>query len=198
MRKLLTLLLGTALLSSTAAPAPSQTKGTRPERWSKEKANAWYGQLPWLVGCNFIPSTAINQLEMWQADTFDPKTIDRELGWAAGLGFTSVRVFLHDLLWQQDRDGLLRRMEQFLAIADVFDQRFILRLRGVPIHAMHFWIVEAIFHGAPGVAKHLGPFGRAIDLHAHIESDAATWSFTTARCAPARGRCCCRARTERH
>ena len=88
------------------------------ERWSADQAHAWYRQQPWLVGCNYIPSTAINQLEMWQADTFDPKAIDRELGWAAGLGFTSARVFLHDLLWQQDRDGFLRRMEQFLAIAD--------------------------------------------------------------------------------
>lgn len=87
------------------------------ERWSVEKANAWHKAQPWLVGCNFTPSTAINQLEMWQADTFDPKTIDRELGWAAGLGFNSVRVFLHDLLWEQDREGFLKRMEQFLALA---------------------------------------------------------------------------------
>ena len=55
---------------------------------------------------------------MWQADTFDPATIDRELGWAEGLGFNSVRVFLHDLLWEQDAPGFLARMDQFLAIAD--------------------------------------------------------------------------------
>ena len=73
---------------------------------------------PWLVGCNFAPSTAINQLEMWQADTFDPVTIDRELGWAEDLGFNSVRVFLHHMLWEQDAPGFLTRMEQFLAIAD--------------------------------------------------------------------------------
>jgi hypothetical protein len=118
MRKLLTVLGGALLLFWVGAEAPSQTKGANPERWSKDKANAWYGKLPWLVGCNFIPSTAINQLEMWQADTFDPKTIDRELGWAQGLGFNSVRVFLHHLLWQQDRDGLLRRVDQFLDLAD--------------------------------------------------------------------------------
>src|SRR5262249_14800156 len=35
-----------------------------------------------------------------------------------GLGFNSVRVFLHHLLWEQDRDGLQRRMDQFLAAAD--------------------------------------------------------------------------------
>ncbi len=46
----------------------------------------------WPVGCNFIPSTAINQLEMWQKDTYDPNTIDRELGWAEQIGFNTVRV----------------------------------------------------------------------------------------------------------
>ena len=69
------------------------------QAWAPQKADAWYRQMRWLVGCNFSPSTAINQLEMWQADTFDPATIDRELGWAEQLGFNSVRVFLHHLLW---------------------------------------------------------------------------------------------------
>lgn len=86
--------------------------------WPTEKANAWYRSQGWLVGCNFIPSTAINQVEMWQADTFDPTTIDRELGWAEQLGFTSVRVFLHDLLWQQDSKGFLQRLATFLSLAD--------------------------------------------------------------------------------
>ena len=87
-------------------------------RWPAARAANWYRQQPWLVGCNFIPSTAINQLEMWQADTFDPATIDRELGWAAGIGMNSVRVYLHDLLWQQDREGFLQRIDRFLDIAD--------------------------------------------------------------------------------
>jgi len=86
-------------------------------RWSEANANAWSRQHPWLVGCNFSPSTAINQLEMWQADSFDVATIDRELGWAEQLGFTSVRVFLHHLLWQQDAKGFLKRMDQFLGLA---------------------------------------------------------------------------------
>ncbi len=72
---------------------------------------------PWLVGCNFIPSTAINQLEMWQEATFDEVTIERELGWAAGLGLNVCRVYLHDLLYAQDAEGFLRRIERFLAAA---------------------------------------------------------------------------------
>ncbi len=118
MRKLFLCLLSALLLSCVSLPAPSQTGPAARGRWSKEKANAWYAERPWLVGCNYIPHTAINQLEMWQADTFDPKTIDRELGWAQGLGFNSVRVFLHDMLWKQDREGFLRRVDQFLDIAD--------------------------------------------------------------------------------
>jgi len=90
----------------------------RAERWSVERADDWCKQQGWLVGCNFAPSTAINQLEMWQARTFDPNTIDRELGWAQDLGFNSIRVFLHDLLWTQDPEGFIGRMEQFLEIAD--------------------------------------------------------------------------------
>lgn len=87
------------------------------ERWTVDEARAWQQRTGWLVGCNYIPRTAINQLEMWQADTFDPQTIDQELGWAQGLGFNSVRVFLHHLLWEQDADGLCHRIDQFLDIA---------------------------------------------------------------------------------
>ena len=89
-----------------------------PDRWTEERANAWYADTPWPVGANYVPRTAINQLEMWQADTFDPKVIDQELGWAAGLGLNAMRVFLHDILWTQDSAGFLRRMDEFLAIAD--------------------------------------------------------------------------------
>ena len=91
------------LLAVFAAPAFYADAG--PDRWSEQQANDWWKQTGWLVGCNFIPSTAVNELEMWQADTYDPKTIDRELGLAQGLGFNCVRVFLHDIPWQEDRAG---------------------------------------------------------------------------------------------
>ena len=87
------------------------------ERWTPERARDWWSRRPLPVGCNFIPSTAINQLEMWQAVSFDEETIRRELGWAGELGFNSVRVYLHDLLWDQDSGGFLKRVESFLAAA---------------------------------------------------------------------------------
>ena len=85
--------------------------------WTKEQANDWYAKQGWLVGCDFVPSTAIHELEMWQAATFDTATINRELGWAASLGMNTVRVYLHDLLYQQDAEGFLQRMDAFLQIA---------------------------------------------------------------------------------
>lgn len=88
------------------------------EIWTKEQANAWYAKQPWLVGANYNPSTAINQLEMWQEDTFDPKRIDEELGWAEQIGMNTMRVYLHDLLHKDDAEGLYKRMNTFLEIAD--------------------------------------------------------------------------------
>jgi hypothetical protein len=86
-------------------------------RWTDAQANAWYRSQPWLVGSNYIPASAINELEMWQADTFDPKRIDTELGWAESLGMNTMRVFLHDLVWKQDPNGFKRRIDTFLTIA---------------------------------------------------------------------------------
>lgn len=87
------------------------------QRWTEEQANLWYAKQPWPVGADFLPSTAINELEMWQADSFDPATIDRELGWAEGIGMNTMRVFLHNLLWEQDPKGFEQRIEIFLTIA---------------------------------------------------------------------------------
>lgn len=100
------------------APTPPQQPAAPAGRWSEARAAEWYRAQPWLVGANYTPASAINQIEMWQADTFDPARIDRELGWAAAVGMNTMRVFLHDLLWQQDAAGFTKRIDQFLAIAD--------------------------------------------------------------------------------
>jgi hypothetical protein len=107
--KRILLLLSAAILF--AAPAAAR------ERWTAAQANAWYAHQAWPLGSNYIPAGAINQLEMWQADSFNPAEIDRELGWAQGLGMTTMRVFLHDALWQQDQAGFQKRIDTFLAIA---------------------------------------------------------------------------------
>jgi hypothetical protein len=86
-------------------------------RWSADQANAWYQSQGWLVGANYITSTAINQLEMFQPGTYDPRRIDTELRLAQQIGFNTIRVYLHDLLWAQDRQGFLNRLNQFTGIA---------------------------------------------------------------------------------
>lgn len=86
-------------------------------QWTAQQANDWYTRTGWHCGADFLPSTAINQLEMWQADTWDPATIDRELGWAENIGMNVLRVYLHDLAWKADAKGFLERMDEFLAIA---------------------------------------------------------------------------------
>ncbi len=85
--------------------------------WTSEKANQWYASQPWYVGANFLPSTAINQLEMWQAETFDTATIDKELGYAESIGMNMMRVYLHDLVYENDSAGFFDRMDQFLQLA---------------------------------------------------------------------------------
>ena len=107
------LLAGILLTMSFAAV----TLAAEVQHWSEKTANDWYTMQPWLVGSNYILADAINQLEMWQADSFDPQRIDLELGWAQGLGMNTMRVFLHDLLWQQDSAGFQKRIETFLSIA---------------------------------------------------------------------------------
>jgi hypothetical protein len=110
-RRILQLLALIMVLCNAALAAPT-------EKWSQQKANAWYQKQPWLVGSNYTPATAINELEMWQADTFDPQRIDKELGWAESLGMNTMRVFLHDLAWKQDPAGFQRRVNTFLGICD--------------------------------------------------------------------------------
>ncbi len=111
--------VGIAALSTCAASASAPSgASTRPDRWSVEKAWDWYRRQPWPCGFNFVPSTAVNTTELWQAETFDPKTIDRELGWAQGLGFNTFRVFVQYLVWKHDPEGLKKRMDHLLCIAD--------------------------------------------------------------------------------
>lgn len=107
MKKLILFLA--ALLIATPAMARDQ--------WTKKEAASWYANQRWLVGSNYTSATAINELEMWQPETFDPATIDKELGYAEGIGMNTMRVFLHNLLWENDPEGFKKRIDTFLTIA---------------------------------------------------------------------------------
>jgi hypothetical protein len=111
--KLPALLAGGAALTRMPRAA-----AVEPSRWSAARAHRWYRAQGRLVGANYITSTAVNQLEMFQPGTYDPRRIDTELGWAALCGFNTVRVFLHDQLWAQGARAFQLRLEQFVSIAD--------------------------------------------------------------------------------
>jgi hypothetical protein len=117
-KKILVFLLILVTAIANVNGQPSKVGVVPGLRWTAEKATAWYAGQKWIAGTNFLPSTAINQLEMWQADSFDPQTIDRELGWAAKIGLNTMRVYLHSVAWKQDPEGFKKRMDQYLGIAD--------------------------------------------------------------------------------
>ena len=87
------------------------------EQWTPEAANRWYDALPPIRGCNYLPRSAVNSTEMWQAESFDAETMAEELAWAAAAGLNSVRVFHQFLVWQSDAAGYKARIDQFLDIA---------------------------------------------------------------------------------
>lgn len=105
------------LLAAGAALSHVPCASAEAPRWTAERANTWYQAQGWLVGANYIPATAVNQIEMFQQGTYNPQRIDAELRLARVIGFNTVRVFLHDLLWVQDRRGFQQRLAQFVAIA---------------------------------------------------------------------------------
>lgn len=112
MKKFIVLFFASTCMQATIVNAQKERA-----LWSKEKAAEWYSNQGWLRGCNFIPSSAINQLEMWQAESFDAPGIDRELGFAEGIGLNVMRVFLHHLAWEIDSAGFKNRINEYLAIA---------------------------------------------------------------------------------
>lgn len=109
--------IGLSLAVVLCCPALPGSEPHAP-RWTEKQVSDWYAEQPWLVGSDYIPATAINELEMWEPETFDPQRIDKELGWAESIGLNTLRVFLHDLFWQQDPQGFKQRIDTFLQIAD--------------------------------------------------------------------------------
>ncbi|MHB9141037.1 MAG: glycoside hydrolase family 2 TIM barrel-domain containing protein [Paludibacter sp.] len=116
-KKSIYLLLISVFFSVQSQSASLKTSENQDQCWAKEKATVWYAALPWLSGCNFQPSSAINQIEMWQNSSFDAPTIDKELGWAEELGFNTMRVFLSSVVWNAEPDVFKRNIDKFLTIS---------------------------------------------------------------------------------
>jgi hypothetical protein len=119
MKKIICLFVSGILIFSACQPKPEKKSDVaESKRWTMDQATKWSAETGWLRGCNFNPSTAINQLENWQAETFDTITIDRELGWAAAIGMNCMRNYLHHVAWEVDKEGFKSRMNKYLEIAD--------------------------------------------------------------------------------
>ncbi len=124
MKKILSLICVAVLLGSATVANAAKKKAAMPEkpvpaqRWSEEKANAWYDAQEWPVGCVFVPSNTGTPVEMWAAEYFDEALIDRELGLAESLGFNVIRLFMCDLVWQNDREGFMERLEKYVSLSD--------------------------------------------------------------------------------
>ena len=114
-------------------------------RWTEERAWNWKKENGWMVGTNFNPSTSVNQLEFWQEDTYDPETIEKELEWSTELGMNLHRVYLHNLLWDQDSLGFLKRVENYLEIADS---------KGIKTL---FVLLDDVWHPIPKLGKQPNP-----------------------------------------
>ena len=114
MKKILVILATVSILATGCRQGEKPV--TPSTRWTPEEATAWYAEQGWRSGCNYVPATAVNQIEMWSADTYDHAQIDKELGWAGELGFNTMRVFLSSVVWSHDAEGLKKRMDDFLDI----------------------------------------------------------------------------------
>ena len=88
-----------------------------PGQWTLDQAHKWGARQSWGAGCNYIPSNAINQLEMWQEASFDRVTIEREFGLMQRTGLTVARIYLHDLAYEIDPSGFKQRMRTVLLLA---------------------------------------------------------------------------------
>lgn len=171
----ISLIISVALLTcfsvSCSSSEQADEEAKTGKQWSVEKANQWYEETGWLIGANYTPRTAINQLEMWQEETFDPETIDQELGWAEDLGFNSMRVYLHDLVWKEDPEKFIDRVEQFLEIANSHDI------------GIMFVLFDGVWHPYPELGDQPAP-----DPHVHnsgwiqspgaeVLSDTTQWDY---------------------
>ena len=69
------------------------------------------------VGANYTPAYAVNAVQMWHE--FRPEVIDRELAAAKRhFGLTSLRVYLHNIVFDAEKEPFLQRIEEFLKLCD--------------------------------------------------------------------------------
>ncbi len=154
-------------------------------RWTEERANRWHKALPWIVGTNYVASYAINQIEMWQNSTVDFKTIDSELALAESIGFNTVRIFAHDLLWESERDAYFDNIRRFLDICEARHIRVVYNVftnggkepsvmgpQPAPIPGVH----NGEWRQTPGVEKIMNQPSRWHEVEPYVKDTLATFA----------------------
>jgi hypothetical protein len=92
-------------------------------QWTPDQAFAWFNAQKYIMGTEYMTSSAVNQLEMWQAATFDPVLIDKEMAVGQQLGMTTMRIFLEDLAYSQDPAGFKNRMSTVVEIMSKYGMK---------------------------------------------------------------------------
>ena len=82
--------------------------------WTKEKAWEWYNAQPWIRGCNYMPASAANRVDQWQALGAEERfaEVERELALAEKIGFNTLRLIVEHQgfgVWLADHDGFMSR-----------------------------------------------------------------------------------------
>jgi len=96
---------------------PARPRVVRTGAWGLGRTRAWTALLANVRGCNYVTSSAVNAIDMWQSGSLDLRAVDRELALARAVGLNSVRVFLPYLVWRSEQDHFLRHIDGFLAAA---------------------------------------------------------------------------------
>lgn len=92
--------------------------------WSEQQSWDWFNaQIPYIAGAEFTVSSAGNQLEMWQNDTFDAGLIDKELALTQQMGFNVQRIFLHEIPYFVDPQGFINRLNITLGVLDKYGSK---------------------------------------------------------------------------
>ena len=119
------------MIVALAAVLVSGARAERQGPWTKERAWEWYNAQPWIRGCNYMPASCANHIDLWQEYGSEARfeEMEREMALMEKDGFNAVRLLLGDYgfaVWRAEHDGMMKRFERMLEIFDRHGVRVIL------------------------------------------------------------------------
>ena len=138
--------------------------------WTKERAWEWYNAQPWIRGCNYMPASAANRVDQWQALGAEERfaEVERELALAEKVGFNTLRLIVEHQgfgVWLADPDGFRARFERYLQILAKHKLRAIVVLGNDCSRPKELWELPK-----PGVQKYDVGYhgGRRVTQHGSL------------------------------